>query len=150
MFGIFGPGFAVLFFREAIKYKIIPLNDTVLIKLIKSFSASQLSSGLILFFICLLFFGSIRYCIQLGIYRTLIPEKTAKLFIELLNAVGISTYLVLLATLVLSELQLSLFTAWVAFTALVVSFFKLYVNPDSDKMQDNSNNQQSGKKTPKE
>ena len=133
-FGILGPGLSVLFFREAIKYKIIPLNDTVLIKLIKSFSASQLSSGLILFFICLFFFGSIRYCIQLGIYRTLIPEKTAKLFIELLNAVGISTYLVLLATLVLSELQLSLFTTWIAFITLIVAFFKLSINSDSDKM----------------
>lgn len=133
-FGILGPGLSVLFFREAIKYKIIPLNDTVLIKFIKSFSAPQLSSGLILFFICLLFFGSIRYCIQLGIYRTLIPEKTAKPFIELLNAVGISTYLVLLATLVLSELQLSLFTTWIAFITLIVAFFKLSINSDSDKM----------------
>lgn len=133
-FGILGPGLSVLFFREAIKYKTIPLNDTVLIKFIKSFSASQLSSGLILFFICLLFFGSIRYCIQLGIYRTLIPEKTAKLFIELLSAIGISTYLVLLATLVLSELQLSLFTTWIAFIALIVAFFKLSINSNNDKM----------------
>lgn len=133
-FGILGPGLSVLFFREAIKYKTISLNDTVLIKFIKSFSASQLSSGLILFFICLLFFGSIRYCIQLGIYRTLIPEKTAKLFIELLSAIGISTYLVLLATLVLSELQLSLFTTWIAFIALIVAFFKLSINSNNDKM----------------
>ena len=133
-FGILGPGLSVLFFREAIKYKTIPLNDTVLIKFIKSFSASQLSSGLILFFIRLLFFGSIRYCIQLGIYRTLIPEKTAKLFIELLSAIGISTYLVLLATLVLSELQLSLFTTWIAFIALIVAFFKLSINSNNDKM----------------
>lgn len=133
-FGILGPGLSVLFFREAIKYKTIPLNDTVLIKFIKSFSASQLSSGLIFFFICLLFFGSIRYCIQLGVYRTLLPEKIARLFIEVLSAVGISTYLVLLATLVLSELQLSLFTTWIAFIALIVAFFKLSINSNNDKM----------------
>lgn len=133
-FGILGPGLSVLFFREAIKYKTIPLNDTVLIKFIKSFSASQLSSGLILFFICLLFFGSICYCIQLGVYRTLLPEKIARLFIEVLSTIGISTYLVLLATLVLSELQLSLFTTWIAFIALIVAFFKLSINSNNDKM----------------
>ncbi len=149
-FGIIGPSISIFLFQKALENKMIVLDNTVLSDFIKSISAAQLSSGLILLFLCFIFFGSICYCIQIGVYRALLPEKIARLFIEVLSAVGISTYLVLLATIVLSELQLSLFTAWVAFTALVVSFLKLYVNPDRNKMQDNSNNQQSCDKTPKE
>lgn len=140
LFGVIPPLASILLFTKTIENKILIIDNTVLGEFIKDFTVIKIQNISIISFICLLFFGPIRYCLNIGLQRKLFTKENYKNYSKITVSMGISTWLILTATLVLSELQLSILTGWIAFIVLVFSFFKLSVYSDNHEMTDQNDN----------
>lgn len=147
MFGIATPTAAVILFKEAITQQWVILEDTVLLDFFEGFTPAKMNNIIIISAVCLLGFGSIAYCIDLGYQRHLMTKNQSQNLIALVVTLGIATALMLIATLALSELQISIFTGWLSLIALIVSFTKLSLNSNRNCVEDDRNDEQGTKHT---
>lgn len=143
VFGIVIPFFAYFLLQEAIKYKWIVLTDTVLGDFIKEFTLEKWQNIIIVFTLFSIFFGSLTFCLYLGKQRTLIDTAKYNLLNKILITVAIATTFIILSVLAMSELQLSIFTGWISFLALILSLSKFFLNTNSDSIKNDNNDKQS-------
>ncbi|HEL1761406.1 TPA: hypothetical protein TXT63_001072 [Streptococcus suis] len=143
IFGFIPITIVLVLFKLAIEKKIIDISESTLEIILNSITSTKLVSALVIAILILVTYKSIEYVLFIGTKRDLIPQRSYETISDWLSSFSIALIGVLVSTLVLTELQLSALTTWMAFVVVFLPLVKFKIrnsqnNTHNDNDQDES------------